>query len=193
MPRRLPAGNRVVGHHGRDDPGRVLGRGALVGVRGLVDLGALDGPPIVRPPNRRRSVQSPAISENTAPIIPMTDLLLGSTCTTRLRCLSSRSECSCTLLVRSLTWYSRGNPDGPGCRPRLLRHLGRLGAEALYPGGDESVEPPYEPEVALGEHGLQDTKRGTLFLPCRRVAGGAVHQMRDAALPRVAWVRVDDV
>ena len=44
MLRRLPAGNRVVGHHERDDPGRVLGRCALVGVRGLVDLGALDGP-----------------------------------------------------------------------------------------------------------------------------------------------------
>lgn len=44
MLRRLPAGNRVVGHHERDDLGRVLGRGAPVGVRGLVDLGALDGP-----------------------------------------------------------------------------------------------------------------------------------------------------
>lgn len=101
MPRRLPAGNRVVGHHGRDDPGRVLGRGALVGVCGLVDLGALDGPPIVRPPNRRRSAQSLAISENTAPIIPMTDLLLGSTCTTRLRCLSSRSD---VVLVGKSRW-----------------------------------------------------------------------------------------
>lgn len=44
MLRRIPAGNRVVGHRERDDSGRVLGRGALVGVRGLVDLGALDGP-----------------------------------------------------------------------------------------------------------------------------------------------------
>lgn len=41
MLHRLPAGNRVVGRHERDDPGRVLGRRALVGVRGLVDLGAL--------------------------------------------------------------------------------------------------------------------------------------------------------
>lgn len=82
---------------------------------------------------------------------------------------------------------------GRGVGLGLLRHLGRLGAEALYLGGDESVEPPYESEVALGEHGLQDTKRGTLFLPCRRVAGGAAHQMRDAALPRVARVGVDDV
>ena len=44
MLHRLPAGNRVVGNHERDDPGRMLGRGALVGARGLVDLGALDGP-----------------------------------------------------------------------------------------------------------------------------------------------------
>ena len=44
MLRRLPAGNRVVGHRERDDPGRVLGQRALVGVRGLVGLGALDGP-----------------------------------------------------------------------------------------------------------------------------------------------------
>ena len=43
MERRLPVGNRVVGNHERDDPGLVLGRGALVGVRGLVDLGALGG------------------------------------------------------------------------------------------------------------------------------------------------------
>lgn len=52
---------------------------------------------------------------------------------------------------------------------------------------------PYEPQVALGEHGLQNAKRGTLFLPCRRVAGSAAHQMRDAALPRFARVGVDDV
>lgn len=44
MLHRLPAGNRVVGNHESDDPGRVLSRGALVGARGLVDLGALDGP-----------------------------------------------------------------------------------------------------------------------------------------------------
>lgn len=44
MLRLLTAGNRVVGHRERDDPGRVLSCGALVGVRGLVDLSALDGP-----------------------------------------------------------------------------------------------------------------------------------------------------
>ena len=31
MLRRLPAGNRVVGHHERNYPGRMLGGGALVG------------------------------------------------------------------------------------------------------------------------------------------------------------------
>lgn len=114
MLHRLPAGDRVVGHHGRDDPGRVLGRSALVGVRGLVGLGALDGPPIVPPPNRRRSAQSPAISESTAPIILMSDLLPGSTCTTRLRRLSSRLARSCTLLVRNLTWCSWGKSRWAG-------------------------------------------------------------------------------
>ena len=44
MSRRLPAGNGVVGHDGRDDPGRALGGGALAGVRGRVRLGALHGP-----------------------------------------------------------------------------------------------------------------------------------------------------
>ncbi len=40
----LPGRNRVVGHHEREDPVRALGRGVLVGVRGFVGLGALDGP-----------------------------------------------------------------------------------------------------------------------------------------------------
>lgn len=44
MSRRLPAGNRVVGHDERDDPCRVLRCGALVGVLRRVDLGALHGP-----------------------------------------------------------------------------------------------------------------------------------------------------
>lgn len=44
MSRRLPAGNGVVGHDGRDDPGRALGGGALAGVHGRVRLGALHGP-----------------------------------------------------------------------------------------------------------------------------------------------------
>ena len=44
MSRRLPAGNRVVGHDERDDPDRMLCGGALVGGCGRVHLGALDGP-----------------------------------------------------------------------------------------------------------------------------------------------------
>lgn len=44
MSRRLPAGNRAVGHDERDDPGRVLCGGTLVGGRGRVDLGSLHGP-----------------------------------------------------------------------------------------------------------------------------------------------------
>ena len=44
MSRRLPAGNRVVGHDERDDPGRVLCRGPLVGVLRRVDFCALHGP-----------------------------------------------------------------------------------------------------------------------------------------------------
>lgn len=71
-------------------------------------------PPIGPSPNRRRPVQSPAISENTVPVVPMGDLLPGSTCTTRLRCLSSRSARSCTLLVRSLTWCSWGKSRWAG-------------------------------------------------------------------------------
>lgn len=87
--------------------------------------------PIESPPNRWRHAQSPAISENTAPIIPMGDLLLGSTCTTRLRCLSSQSARSRTLLVRSLTWCSWGGIQmGRGVGLGLFRRLGRLGAEA---------------------------------------------------------------
>lgn len=81
---------------------------------------------------------------------------------------------------------------GRGVGLGLLRHLGRIGAEALYLGGDEPVEPPYELDAALSEHGLQDAKRGTLFLPGRRVAGGVAHQVHDAALPRGTQVGVDD-
>ncbi len=44
MSRRPPAGNGVVGHDERDDPGRVPGGGALAGAPGRAGLGALDGP-----------------------------------------------------------------------------------------------------------------------------------------------------
>lgn len=82
---------------------------------------------------------------------------------------------------------------GQGSGLGLFRRLGRLGAEALYLGGGESVEAPCELGVALGEHGLQDARHGALFLPGRRVAGGAAHRVRDAAPPRGVRVGVDDV
>lgn len=75
---------------------------------------------------------------------------------------------------------------GQGVGPGLFRHLGRLGAEALYLGGGELVEPPRELGAALGGRGLRDARHGALSLPGRRVAGGAAHQVRDAAPPRGA-------
>ena len=90
MSRRLPAGNGVVGQNQLDYPGRMLGGGALVGGRGRVHLGALDGPAdgVVVGPAAAGPASS--ISESTAPIIPMGDFLPGNTCTTRLRRLGSR-------------------------------------------------------------------------------------------------------
>ena len=70
--------------------------------------------PIESSPNRRRPAPSPAISENTAPIILMSDFLLGRTCTTRLARLGSRLVRSRTLLVRSLTWCSWGTSRWAG-------------------------------------------------------------------------------
>ena len=55
------------------------------------------------------------------------------------------------------------------------------------------MELPHDPGVALGEHGLQDAQHGALFLSGQRVAGGVARQVHDAALPRGAWVGVDDV
>ena len=76
---------------------------------------------------------------------------------------------------------------GRGSGLGRLRHLGRLGAEALYLGGGESVEAPCELGVALGEHGLQDARHGAhLGLPGDALADGAEHQVHDAALPRGA-------
>lgn len=70
--------------------------------------------------NHRRPAQSSSISENTAPIILMSDFLMGKNCTTRLRRLSSRLARSCTLLVRSLTWCPQGSPGRLGRQPRPL-------------------------------------------------------------------------
>lgn len=76
---------------------------------------------------------------------------------------------------------------GRGSGLGRLRHLGRLGAEALYLGGGELVELPHELGVALGEHGIQDAQHGAhLGLPGDALADGAEHQVHDAALPRGA-------
>lgn len=106
MLHRLPAGNRVVGNHERDDPGRVLGRGALVGERGLVDLGALDGPAdrVAAEPAAARSVLV-HLREYGAHHLDERPPA-GKTCTTRLRRLGSLSARSRTLLMCRPTWCS---------------------------------------------------------------------------------------
>ena len=96
MSRRLPAGNRAVGHDERDEPGHVLGDGPSTAL------------PMESSLNQRRPTHSLSISANTAPIILMGYFLLGNPCMTRLRRLSSRSVRSCTFLVRRLTWCSQG-------------------------------------------------------------------------------------
>lgn len=194
MLRRLPAGNRVVGHRGRDDPGRVLGRGAPAGARGPVDLGALDGsadravaepsaarpvPGHLREHGARRPDGRPPAGEHVHDAAAVPELAVGAF----LHVVGAQSD---VVLVGEI---QMGRGSGLG----RLRHLGRLGAEALYLGGGESVEAHCELGVALGEHGLQDARHGALFLPGRRVAGGAAHRVRDAAPPRGARVGVDDV
>lgn len=104
MSRRLPADNGVTGRDECDDPGRVLGGRALVGRR--VHLGPSTALPMGSSLNWRRPAQPSSISENTAPIILMSDFLPGKTCTTQPRRLGSRLARYCTLLVRSLTWCS---------------------------------------------------------------------------------------
>lgn len=85
----------------------VLGSGALVGVRGLVDLGALDGPTdrVVAEPAAARPVLV-HLREHGAhhpdERLPAWEDLHDAA----LRRLGSRLARSCTLLVRSLTWCS---------------------------------------------------------------------------------------
>lgn len=194
MLHRLPAGNRVVGNHERDDPGRVLGRGALVGARGLVDLGALDGP-------ADRVVAEPAGAH---PVFVHLREHGAHHPDERLSAWEDLHDAAAAreLAVGALLHVVGAQPDvvlvgeiqmGRGVGLGLFQHLGRLGAEALNPGGGESVELPHELGVALGEHGLQDAQHGVLFLPGWRVAGGSAHRVRDAALPRGARVGADDV
>ena len=187
MLRRLPAGNRVVGHHERDDPGRVLGRRAPVGVRGLVDLGALDGP-------ADRVVAEPAAAR---PVLVHPREHGAHHPDERLPAGEDPHDAAAApeLAVGALPHVVGAQPDvvlageiqvGRGVGLGLLRHLGRLGAEALYLGGGELAGLPHGLGVALGGHGLRDARHGALFPPGRRVAGGAAHQVHDAALPRGA-------
>ena len=77
---------------------------------------------------------------------------------------------------------------GRGVGLGLFQHLGRLGAEALNPGGGESVELPHEIGVALGEHGLQDAQHGALFLPvllCGLICGWQYGLVIGLCLPLV--------
>lgn len=182
MLRRLPAGDRVVGHHGRDDPGRVLGRGALDGPADRV----VAEPAAARPvPGhlREHGVHHP--DER----LPAREDLHDAAGALRLSVGALTHVVGAQSDVVLVGEIQMGRGVGLG----LLRHLGHLGTEALNPGGGESVELPHEIGVALGEHGLQDAQHGALFLPGRRVAGGVAHQMHDAALPCGTRVGVDDV
>ena len=67
MSRRLPAGNRVVGHNERDDPGRVLCGGTLVGGRGRVEFGPPRSRTMDPSLNRQRPAQSSSISATRRP------------------------------------------------------------------------------------------------------------------------------
>lgn len=143
MLRRLPAGNRVVGHHERDDSGHVHGRGALVGVRGLVDLGAPDGPA------NRVVVESAAARSVLVHLREHGAHHPDERVPTRedLHDAAGALELS----AGALSHVAGVQPDavlvgefqvGKGVGLGLFQHLGRFGAGVLYLGGDESVEPP---------------------------------------------------
>lgn len=159
MLRRLPAGNRVVGN-------RALGRGALVGVRGLVDPGALDGPAdrvVAEPAVARPALlhlrehgthhpdERPPAGKDPHDVASTPEFAVGAL----LHVVGAQPD---VVLVGEIQ-MSRGVGLG------LLQHLGRLWVEALYLGGGESTESPHELGVALGEHGLQDVRHGALFCP----------------------------
>lgn len=143
MPRRLPAGNRVVGRRERDDPGRVPGRGAPVGVRGLVELGALDGPAdrVVAEPAAARPV--PVHLRERGAHHPDGRLPAGEDL--------HDPAAAPGPAVGTPPHVVGAQPDavpageirvGRGVGPGPFRRLGRPGAEALYPGGGGSAGPP---------------------------------------------------
>lgn len=187
MSRRLPAGNRVVGHDERDDPGRVLCGGALVGRRGCVHLRTLDGPShgfVVEPAARRPLLvhlgeHRPHHPDERLPAREDLD----------------DAAAALELAVGALLHVVGAQPDvvlvgevqvGQRVGLGLFQHLGGFGAEALDLLGGQLVQLAHELGVALGEDGLQDAEDGAPLLPGRRVAGGIAHQVHDASLPRGA-------
>ena len=187
MSRRLPAGNRVVGHDERDDPGRVLCGSALVGGRGRVHLGALHGPAdgVVVEPAAARPVlvhlgengahhpdeRFPAREDLHDPASAL-ELAVGAL----LHVVGAQPH---VVLVGEVQ-------VGQGVGLGLFQHLGGFGAEPLDLLGGQLVQLAHEPGVAFREHSLQDAEDGAFLLPGRRVAGGVAHQVHDASLPRGA-------
>lgn len=138
MLHRLPVGNRVVGNHERDDPGRVLGCGALGGPadRVVAELAALRTVlvhlrehgahhPDERLPAREDLHDAAGALELSVGVLP--------------HVVGAQPD---AVLVGEIQ-VSQGVGLGP------FQRLGRLGSGALYLGGDESVEPLHESELAL--------------------------------------------
>lgn len=187
MSRRLPAGNRVVGHDERDDPGRVLCRGPLVGVLRRVDFCALHGPAygVVAEPasaspfliqlgehRTHHPDQGFPGREHLHDAAPPLELSVGAL----LHVVGAQPH---VVLVGEVQ-------VGQGVGLGLLKDCGGLGAEALYLAYGQLVQFPHQLRVALREHGLEDAEDRGPLLPGRRVAGGVAHQVHDAALPRGA-------
>lgn len=162
MSGRLPAGNGAVGRDERDDPGSVLRGGAPpVGGRGRVDLGALHGPAdgvVVEP-----AAAGPVLVHlgEHRPHHPDGRLPAGE----HLHHAAAAPELAVGAPLHVVGAKPHAVPVGEvevGRRAglRLLEHLGRLGAEALYPLGGQLVRLAHEFGVALGEDGLQDAGHG---------------------------------
>lgn len=130
MLRRLPVGNRVVGHHERDDSGHVHGSGSLGGLadRVVAELAALRPVlvhlrvhcahhPDVRLPAREDLHDAAGALELSVVALP--------------HVVGAQPD---AVLVGEIQ-VSQGVGLG------LFQHLGRLGAGALYLGGDGSVDP----------------------------------------------------
>lgn len=94
----------------------------------------------------------------------MSDLLLGKTCTTRLRCLSLRLRLSCTLLARRRTWCLQGEIEVyERIGLRIFQEFGHLRAEPADLVDGQVVELPRKLGFALRERGLHDASTAPLF------------------------------